>query len=107
MLRRKICTEVPKTPKCKQYREPTGKSNVGPVVKEAKEGGNLTLRVKMEFSIIRGSYMSAHVVLNLLNELRKRDKMRGLPSILSLFRNGFNRFNSTGVQMLDSIFHKT
>ena len=28
--------------------------------------------------------MSAHVLLNLLNELRKRDKMRGLPSILSL-----------------------
>ena len=27
--------------------------------------------------------MSAHVLLNLLNELRKRDKMRGLPSILS------------------------
>ena len=33
----------------------------------------------------RGSYMSAHVLLNLLNELRKRDKMLGLPSILSLF----------------------
>ena len=33
----------------------------------------------------RGSYMSAHVLLNLLNGLRKRDKMRGLPSILSLF----------------------
>ena len=31
--------------------------------------------------------MSAHVLLNLLNELRKRDKMRGLPNILSLFRN--------------------
>ena len=28
--------------------------------------------------------MSAHVLLNLLNELRKRDKMRGLQSILSL-----------------------
>ena len=36
--------------------------------------------------------MSAHVLLNLLNELRKRDKMRGLPSILSLFRNEFNEF---------------
>ena len=30
-----------------------------------------------------GSYMSAHVLLNLLHELRKRDKMQGLPSILS------------------------
>ena len=30
--------------------------------------------------------MSAHVLLNLLNELGKRDKLkRGLPSILSLF----------------------
>ena len=37
----------------------------------------------------RGSYMSAHVLLNILNELGKRDKMRGLPSILSLFRNEF------------------
>ena len=39
--------------------------------------------------------MSAHVLLNLLNELRKRDKMRGLPRILSLFRNEFNKFNNT------------
>ena len=29
--------------------------------------------------------MSAHVLMNLLNELGKRDKMLGLPSILSLF----------------------
>ena len=31
--------------------------------------------------VYRGSYMSAHVLLNLLNELGKRDKMRGLLSI--------------------------
>ena len=37
--------------------------------------------------------MTAHVLLNLVNKLRKRDKMRGLPSILSLFRNEFNEFN--------------
>ena len=29
-------------------------------------------------AVNRGSYMSAHVLLNLLNELGKRDKMRGL-----------------------------
>ena len=29
--------------------------------------------------------MSVHVLLNLLNELRKRDKMLGLPCMLSLF----------------------
>ena len=49
--------------------------------------------------------MSAHVLLNLLNQLRKRDKMQGLPSILSLFRNEFKKFNKTRAQMLDSIYH--
>ena len=51
--------------------------------------------------------MSAHVLLNLLNKLGKRDKMQGLPSILSLFRNEFNKFNNTRARMLDSIYHKT
>ena len=55
----------------------------------------------------RGSYMSAHVLLNLLNELGKRDKMRGLPSIVSLFRNEFNKFSNTRARMLDSIYHMT
>ena len=56
----------------------------------------------------RGSYMSAHVcIFNLLNEFRKRDKMRGLRSILSLFRNEFNNFNNTRAQILDSIYHMT
>ena len=49
--------------------------------------------------INRGSYMSAHVLLNLLNELGKRDNMRGLPSILSLSRNEFNKFNNTRARM--------
>ena len=57
--------------------------------------------------IHRGSYTSAHVLLNVLNELGKRDKMRGLPTILSLFRNEFNKFNNTRAQMLDSIYHIT
>ena len=61
----------------------------------------------LNVSEYRGSYMSAHVLLNLLNELRKRDKMRGLPSILSLFRNKFNKFNNTRARMLDSIYHMT
>ena len=55
----------------------------------------------------RGSYMSAHGLLNLLNELGKSDKMRGLPSILSLFRNEFNKFNNTRARMLNSIYHMT
>ena len=52
--------------------------------------------------------MSAHALLNLLNELGKRDKMRGLPSILSFFlSNEFNKFNNTRARMLDSIYHMT
>ena len=51
--------------------------------------------------------MSAHVLLNLLHELGKRDKIRGLPSILSLFRNEFNKFNNTRTRMFDSIDHMT
>ena len=51
--------------------------------------------------------MSAHVFLNLLNELRKRDEMRGLPSIWSLFSNEFNKFNNTRAWILDSIYHMT
>ena len=51
--------------------------------------------------------MNSHVLLNLLNELRKRDKMRGLSSVLSLFRNEFNKFNNAGAGMLDSIYHMT
>ena len=54
--------------------------------------------------------MSAHVLLNLLNELGKSDKMRVLPSILSLFCNiiiinKLNKFNNTGTQKLESIYH--
>ena len=37
--------------------------------------------------------MSDQFLLNLSNELRKRDKMRGLPSILSVFRNKFHKCN--------------
>ena len=51
--------------------------------------------------------MSAQVLLNLLKELGKRDKMRGLLSILSLFRKEFNKFNNTRAQMLDSIYLMT
>ena len=43
--------------------------------------------------------MNAHVLLNLLNELGKRDKMR------SLFRNEFYDFNNTKARMLDYIYH--
>ena len=46
--------------------------------------------------------MSACVLMNLLNELRKKDKLRGLLSIFSqhVICNQFNK-------MLDSIYHMT
>ena len=47
--------------------------------------------------------MSAHVSLNLLNELGKRGKIRGL----SIFCNKFNKFNNTRARTLDSIYHMT
>ena len=50
--------------------------------------------------------MSANVLLNLLNELGKRDKMRGLSSILSLFRNEFNKFNKTRARMSYFIYQR-
>ena len=45
--------------------------------------------ISWSYSLVlyRGSYRSAHVLLNLLNKLKKSYKMRGLQSILSLFRN--------------------
>ena len=51
--------------------------------------------------------MSVHVLLNLSNELRKKYKMRDLPSILFLLLNEFNKFNNTGTRMIDSTYHMT
>ena len=51
--------------------------------------------------------MSAPVFLNLLNKLWKRNKMRGLLSISSLFRNKFNKCDYTGARMSGSIYHMT
>ena len=35
--------------------------------------------------------MNAYVLLNCLNEMEKRDKLRGLLSILSFFHNELNK----------------
>ena len=74
----------------------------------------------------RGSYISTHVLmnllylllksnkmlglielLNLLNMLRKSNEMRGLPRVLLLFRNKFNKLDNKGARTLDSIYHMT
>ena len=49
------------------------------------QNSNLEKKVLLSICLHRGSYMSAHVLLNLLNKLRKRDKMQGLLIILSFF----------------------
>ena len=49
----------------------------------------------VDHQLNRRSYMSAPVLLNLLNELNKSDKIQGLQSILSPFHN---KFNNTGAQ---------
>ena len=51
--------------------------------------------------------MNAHVLFDLLNEFGRRDKMCGLPNILFLFRNEFNKFNNTRARMLDSVYQMT
>ena len=48
------------------------------------------------------TYMSAHVLLDLLNELGKKIRCEDLPSILSVFSNVMNKFNNTGALMQDS-----
>ena len=51
--------------------------------------------------------MSVPVLLNFLNKFGKSNKFRGLQSILSLFRNKFNKYNDSGTQMLDLNYHMT
>ena len=47
------------------------------------------------------------VLFKLLNQLGKRDKMRGLPRVLSLFCKKFNKFNNTRARMLEFIDYMT
>ena len=51
--------------------------------------------------------MFAHVLLNILNKLKRSDKMRGLLSIGSIFHNDINTINDTEARILDFIHHIT
>ena len=44
-----------------------------------------TVEIPIKCARNKGSYISAHVLLNLSSELEIRDKMRGLSSILYIF----------------------
>ena len=50
--------------------------------------------------------MSAHVLLNLLNELGKEIKCKACRANY-IFCNELNEFNNTRARMLDSIYHMT
>ena len=50
--------------------------------------------------------MSAHVLLNLLNELGKEIKCEACQAFY-LFHSEFNKLNNTRSRMLDSIYHMT
>ena len=53
----------------------------------------------------RGLYLVN--ITDFVDEVRKRDEMRGLSSMLSIFRYKLNTYNSTGEPMLDSIHQET
>ena len=55
-------------------------------------------------SIYRGSYLSAHVLLNLLKELGKKYKMRCLTSILSLFHKELKKININTEHKCQNLF---
>ena len=48
--------------------------------------------------------MGAHVLLTLFNKLRKRAKCEACRAFNPFFVTS-NKFNNTGAQMLDSIYH--
>ena len=58
-------------------------------------GRYLVFKIKIN----TGSYTSAHVLLNLINELGKEIKCKA--------PNGFNKFNNTRAPTLDFIYHMT
>ena len=49
--------------------------------------------------------MSDHVLLILLNELGKQIQCKACRAFYLFFCSEFNKFNDTGAQMLDSIYH--
>ena len=50
--------------------------------------------------------MNAHVLLKVLNKVRKRENTRFAEHFI-FFGNKFNKINNRGVRMLDSIYHMT
>ena len=51
--------------------------------------------------------MSAHVLFACIKRVGESDNKRGLPSMLSLFRNEFDKFNCIRARMLDYFYDMT
>ena len=67
---------------------------------------NVGMLIKARIKLYRGS-LSIHVCscfIEFIKRVGESDKMRCLPSILSLLRDEFNKLNSTGARMIDSIY---
>ena len=64
-------------------------------------------KVYLSIPVHRGSYMSAHVLLNILNKLGKGDKMRGLAKHFITFFASLINLIIQEHEMLDSIDHTT
>ena len=62
------------------------KYHIYPIKSACQDKNHVTIQSE---GFIEDLTLSTPVLLNLLSKLRKRDKMRGLPRILSLFRNEF------------------
>ena len=55
----------------------------------------------------RRSYKSAEVLLDLVNSLRKKDKMLETPRILNLSFNSFKKINNAEARIFNPIYHMT
>ena len=51
--------------------------------------------------------MSAHGLLNLLNESGEKIRCEALSSFLSVLLDAFNKLSNTGARMQDFIYHMT
>ena len=70
-------------------------------------GTKTTNKQQTNITLHRGSYMSAHVLLNLLNKLGKKIRCEAMHNILSVFPNEFNNFSNTGAGLQNFIYHMT
>ena len=75
--------------------------------RESKAIKGSTFRLVTSHSPYNIKDLTCSYFFEFIKPVGEKDKIRGLSSILSLFRIEFNKFNNTRAQMLDSIDHMT